>query len=317
MTDKYESDRLAIRELILDAARSMPVRREMRELVLSSLASPGKMIRSRLMLLTAGAYDSSCREELLCAAAAVEMLHTSSLILDDLIDDSPLRRGQPTVHTVYGKPAALCGGDTLLVTGIRLLLDRGYPRIATESIDVVQHACTGEMLQHLLRKNPDVPEEDYFEAIRGKTAWAFRGGCRISALVTGRPAEQADAAARLGECIGMMFQIRDDLLDWTMDAAALGKPADLDFAEGIYTLPAIHTFRSQVYGPRLRDLAAKDTLTPADTEEARLLVREAGGLDYAEETLHRFALEAGKLPDALPGCDAGAIREILRALSGE
>jgi len=311
----YRKDRDEIRELILHAVRNMPVHEKMRDLLMYSLENPGKMIRSRLMLLLAGAYETSCRNALLCGAAAIEMCHTSSLILDDIIDDAGLRRGLPTVQAVYGKPVALCGGDTLMVTGISLLLEKGFPQLAGEIIDIIQNACAGEMLQHLQKKKTDVTEEEYFAAIRGKTAYAFRGACRISALVTGKNSGQCDAAARLGECIGMMFQIRDDLLDWTMEEEQLGKPANLDFSEGIYTLPAIFTFRKEGYGDRLRQLAAKNLLSSRELEETRRLIRESGGIEYAAEVLRRFGREADELPEMLPGCDTEPIRALVRTLT--
>jgi len=310
----YEADREAIREMIMNTVRNMPAHDRMQELVLYSLENPGKMIRSRIMLLLAGKYSPACRDELLCCAAAIEMVHTSSLILDDIIDDAALRRGKPTVQAVYGKPIALCGGDTLMVTGINLLLERGYPRRAAQTIDIIRNACSGEMLQHLQKKRTDVTEEAYFETIRGKTAYAFRGACMITAEVTGRTEEQCRAAARFGECVGMMFQVRDDLLDWTVDEKRLGKPANLDFAEGIYTLPAIFTFRKDGYGDRLRELAAKDALTAGETEEARRIVQESGGIDYTKEILYRFGREAAALAESLPGCDAEDILKTAEAL---
>lgn len=310
----FTTDREAVRELILDAARNIPAQGRMRELVMYSLENPGKMIRSRIMLLLAGKYSPACRDELLCCAAAIEMIHTSSLILDDIIDDAALRRGKPTVQAVYGKPIALCGGDTLMVTGINLLLERGYPRRAAQTIDIIRNACSGEMLQHTQKKETDVPEEAYFDALRGKTAYAFRGACAMSAEITGRTEEQCGAAARFGECIGTMFQVRDDLMDWTVDEKRLGKPANLDFAEGIYTLPAIFTFRKEGYGDRLRELAGKTVLSPEETEEARRIVRESGGIEYTKEVLRRFGREAAMLAETLPGNDAEDIRETVTAL---
>ena len=310
----YEADREAIRELIRNTVRNIPAHDRMRELVMYSTENPGKMIRSRMMLLTAGKYSPACREELLCGAAAIEIVHTSSLILDDIIDEAALRRGKPTVQAIYGKPIALCGGDALMVTGLGLLLERGFPRRAAQTVDIIQNACSGEMLQHLQKKKTDVTEEDYFAAIRGKTAYAFRGVCMISAEITGRPEEQCRAAARFGECVGMMFQIRDDLLDWTVDEKQLGKPANLDFAEGIYTLPAIYTFRKDGYGGRLRELAAKDGLSAREADEARRIVQESGGIDYAKEVLRRFGREAAALAETLSGCDTEEVRETAEAL---
>lgn len=310
-----EADQREIKQIILDSARNTPTHEQMRELLLYSLENPGKMIRSRLMLLIAGAYDAAQRNELLSSAAAVEMVHTSSLILDDIIDDSALRRGRPTVQAVYGKPIALCGGDTLMAAGINLLLERGYPRMASEIIDIIENACAGEMLQHLQKKNVDVTEEAYLAAIRGKTAYAFRGSCRMSALAVGRSEEQCSDSARFGECVGMMFQIRDDLLDWTMDEEQLGKPSNLDFSEGIYTLPALFAFRSEKYGDRLRQLAAQKVLSAQDLMEVRRIVEESGGIERTVEYLRGLGAEAYGLLEKLSGSQTEAIRSLVDALT--
>ncbi len=289
-----------ITRLITEVADNLETHDEMKKAIKYVLENPGKMVRSRLMLLLSEQCSDSQMDELLCYAAAVEMIHTSSLVLDDMIDNAPLRRGKPTIAAMYGNPIAVCSGDYLLVTAIRFLLDRGYPKLVPEVINIVQNVCSGEMLQHLHSFNVDVSEQDYLAAISGKTAYAFHGPCRLSALITWKDDQAVRLAERFGECIGIIFQLRDDLLDWTMTEEIIGKPVNLDFSEGIYTLPAIYTFRHESYGDKLRALAARRDLTAKDHDDIRQIVTASGGIDYTKEYIQKLTGEALELLNLLP-----------------
>lgn len=288
-----EPQTAAIRDRIREIVEAIPGHKGMKVLLTSIADNPGKMIRSRLLLLTAGDRAEQHRDELIATAAALEMIHSASLILDDMIDDSPLRRGKPTVQIQYGKPVALCSGDYLLTTGFRSLVDSGYTASAVELMDAVQAACDGEMIQHENRRNVRVTEKAYLDAIRGKTAYAFFTACRTACRITGRPAEEKQALEKYGLTLGMMFQLRDDLLDWTEEERRLGKPVNEDFADGVYTLPAIYTFADEKYGGLLRTLAEKDILSAEDRIRSRQIVRDAGGIAYAAETLKKWGAAAG------------------------
>jgi heptaprenyl diphosphate synthase len=288
-----EPQTAAIRDRIREIVETIPGHEGMKTLLMSVADNPGKMIRSRLMLLTAGERAEQHRGELIATAAALEMVHSASLILDDMIDDSPLRRGKPTIQIQYGKPIALCSGDYLLTTALRYLVDSGYTASAVELMDAVQAVCDGEMIQHENRRNVRVTEKAYLDAIRGKTAYAFLAACRIACRITGRPAEEKKALEKYGLNLGMMFQLRDDLLDWTEEESRLGKSVNEDFAEGVYTLPAIYTFAHKNYGGLLRTLAEKERLSTEERIRSRQIVRDAGGFSYAAETLKKWGAEAG------------------------
>lgn len=289
-----------INRLITGVANDLDTHDEMKKAIKYVLENPGKMVRSRLMLLISEKCSDNKMDELLSYAAAIEMIHTSSLILDDMIDKAPLRRGKPTIAAMYGDPIAVCSGDYLLITAIRFLLDRGYHDKVSEIINIVQNVCSGEMLQHLHSSNVDVSEKDYLAAIAGKTAYAFRGSCRLSALITWKDEQSIPLAERFGDCIGIIFQLRDDLLDWTMSEEKIGKPVNLDFSEGVYTLPAIYTFRQEHYGDRLRELAAKECPSGSNFDEIRQLVKDSGGIDYTVNYIKKLTLEALELLDQLP-----------------
>ena len=307
-----------IRELTLCMVDSVPAHAGMKKLLKEVVENPGKMLRTTLMLLAAGDAASGHRDELFATAAALEMIHASSLILDDMIDDSPLRRDKPTVQKQYGKPTALCSGDYLLVTAFAWLMDQGWVSSARELMDAVQAACDGEMIQHENLHCADVREEAYLAAIRGKTAYAFLAACRIGCRITGKTAFEKRTLEEFGELLGIMFQLRDDLLDWTAEESRLGKPVNEDFAEGVYTLPAIHVFSQEGPGNRLRALAAKKHLSEEERLEARRLVAEAGGIAYTADYLKRLGARAGELLDCLPaGPYTAAMRDLVRMLEAE
>ena len=295
-----EPQAAAVQERIRRIVEAVPGHKEMKTILRSVAENPGKMIRSRLMLLAAGEYGDKHRDELIATAAALEMIHSASLILDDMIDDSPLRRGRPTVQKQYGKPIALCSGDYLLTTAFRSLVDSGYTASSAELMDAVQAACDGEMIQHENRRNVRVSEQAYWDAVRGKTAYAFLTACRMACRITGRPAVEKQALEDYGMTVGMMFQLRDDLLDWTEEEAQLGKPVNEDFVEGIYTLPAIHAFACEETGTRLRALAEKEDLSAEERALSRRIVRESGGIAYAADRLKEMRATAEKALTVLP-----------------
>ena len=297
-----EPQAAAVQERIRRIVEAVPGHEGMKTILRSVAENPGKMIRSRLMLLAAGEHGEAYRDELTATAAALEMIHSASLILDDMIDDSPLRRGMPTVQMQYGKPIALCSGDYLLTTAFRSLTDSGFTASAAELMDAVQAACDGEMIQHENRRNVRVSEQAYWDAV-----------CRI----TGRPAAEKQALEEYGLTVGMMFQLRDDLLDWTEEEAKLGKPVNEDFAEGVYTLPAIRTFACGEAGARLRALAEKESLSAEERALSRRIVRDAGGIAYAEARLKEMGEKAAKALTVLPESPyREAMNGLIRLLEG-
>ena len=300
-----EPQAAAVQERIRRIVEAVPGHEGMKTILRSVAENPGKMIRSRLMLLAAGEHGEAYRDELTATAAALEMIHSASLILDDMIDDSPLRRGMPTVQMQYGKPIALCSGDYLLTTAFRSLTDSGFTASAAELMDAVQAACDGEMIQHENRRNVRVSEQAYWDAVRGKTAYAFLTACRMACRITGRPAAEKQALEEYGLTVGMMFQLRDDLLDWTEDESTLGKPVNEDFAEGVYTLPAIRT------------LAEKERLSAEERALSRQIVRDAGGIAYAEARLKEMGEKAAKALTVLPESPyREAMNGLIRLLEG-
>lgn len=278
----------------------------------------GKMLRPILMLLIADDYDRRYRDELLATAAAYELGHTASLVLDDVIDGAPTRRGRPSVQHACGKPVALCTSDYLLMTAQGYLLELGYVRSASEMAKLVRIMCAGEVVQFEHVHDLAASTESYLRAIQKKTASLFESCCRLAAQITCKSESYVAAMAAFGDALGIMFQIRDDLSDWTSDEAQSGKPVNEDFAGGVYTLPAIYAFADEALGERLRELASKPHPSEDDLAEARRLVTEAGGIAYAQRYLHELSERALRMLEALPdGTCRTALEAIVRMVAQE
>ena len=303
MTDsllkELEPELTRIRELMMEAIEDANGHDRMKSILKRTAAAPGKMIRPLLMFLVCGDKIYECRDYLLPTAAAVELIHGSSLILDDIIDDSPLRRDIPTIHKQYGVPTAICGGVFQLASALGWLTQMGLTDMSKELLYAIQAACDGEAIQHENRWNTDVDEERYLDAVRGKTAYTFLAACRVAAMISGRNEKESSLLENFGLNLGIMFQLRDDVLDFTTKEQELGKPVNEDFSKGIYTLPTTYAFRSE-YGDRLKKLAEKSALNNEDLAEVRQIVKDAGGIVYTEEYIKKLGIHVDELLDKIP-----------------
>ena len=307
-----QTDMDAIRARIREAVSAAPAHGAMRELLLECTGNSGKMLRPLMILMAAEDYAPAQREKLLWSAAAGEMLHTASLLLDDILDGADTRRGRPSVQSKYGESIALCAGNHLIATAYACLLDRGFPDVARDLMTVTQLVCDGEMLQDEYRWNADIPEEVYLKSVTGKTAAVFAFACETASRITGHSEATQAVMRRFGETVGVMFQIRDDILDWTMDERKLGKPAGEDFLNGIYTLPVIRALQTAEAGDLLRFFVAqRREISPESLAKVKEIVASSGGLEAAKAKTRELAAEAAALLDALP---AGPYTAALRAL---
>jgi len=269
----------------------------------------GKLFRPTLLLLSdeaTGGPDARCET----LGAVVELIHLATLVHDDSVDHSVLRRGLPTINSLFSHQISVIMGDYLYSRAVVELvrLDDMEPlRIIGR---VTNDMTIGEMRQLLSHDRLSFDEEAYDLLIRSKTASLLAGACEVGAL--GAPADHRTALARFGDALGMVFQIVDDLLDYTEDEAVTGKPSGLDLREHKVTLPLIAAL------PRLTDAGRRDvtqlmrTELPEAEQVARVieLVTEAGGLEYARDRAQRFAETADAELDRLP---PSAARESLRA----
>lgn len=268
--------------------------------------SSGKMMRPMLVLLTAKSIAGRVGECTNYAAASLELLHTASLLHDDVVDESPMRRGMPSLHTLFSNRIAILSGDYIFSSSLQTAA-------LTKNVDIIgglaqlgQQLSKGELLQMQLQQSGGFSEENYIEVIRNKTASLFATCCRFGALSVGADAATVDAFSRFGELLGICFQIKDDIFDY-FSSDELGKPTGSDMREGKITLPALYVLKNSGT-PFATELLAKlsEGYTMGDDEIKTLLQmsRELGGIDYANRRIEEFRAEAlaaipAQVPDEL------------------
>lgn len=277
----------------------------------------GKMIRPRL-LLTCAALGADFTERLdrLCVLAAlVELTHLSSLIHDDIIDDAAFRRGKPSTQSKYGKDAAVYAGDFLIARIHYWEAKEGLNEAAMRLAATVEDMCVGEVGQALCRYREDVTAAAYYQNIRGKTASLFKSACGVGAAEGGCGEETVAALERFGETVGMVFQLRDDLLDFTATRQTAGKETHKDFRDGIYTLPVLKAMETPRGRAALLPILAENrrrSLTDAELGEMERTVLRFGGVEATWAEIHRHCAEGRALLDTLE--DSGGTEKLRRML---
>ena len=253
----------------------------------------GKRLRPILLLLAARLCGAT-GERAVRLACVVELLHTATLIHDDVVDQAPLRRGRPSANARWGDDASVLVGDHLYSKSFDLLV-RDNDRAVMETLARATVSMTEAEVFQLERKRTGVTTEaDYIRIITQKTASFISACCRIGGLLGGIPAAQLEALTRYGLDIGIAFQISDDSLDFVADQDRFGKAIGADLREGKRTLPLITMLeRVPPYdGDRVREILRHKTLDPAEIDEIRRLVLKHGGVDYAQERARAYALAA-------------------------
>lgn len=271
-----------------------------RQLLAGCLRQGGKRVRPILVLLSAeacgypvlGAVD---------AAVAVELIHTASLLHDDVVDHAATRRGQPTLHSLWSNKLAVLGGDYILAQALELLLRSGDLRLLRSMASTVADMGEGEIMQIFDLFNTDATEEDYLARIRNKTAVLMACACEVGSLLAKAPPETVEALKEYGMAVGMAFQVVDDLLDYVGNQATVGKPVGSDLREGNLTLPVLHALGGSE-GESIRKLLSRQRLTEPAAQRIAALVRRSGSLDYAFRVAESYVEEArsalAKLPES-------------------
>jgi octaprenyl-diphosphate synthase len=270
----------------------------------------GKRLRPVLLLLAARASGRVSTPHYVLGAV-VEMIHTATLVHDDVLDSARVRRRVPTVNALWGVQTSVLLGDYLFTHAFHLAstVDATACRLIGEATDRV---CEGELCQVLHRGNLDLTEAEYFDVIDGKTAALTAGCCRLGALYAGANEEVIEALTRFGRCVGQAFQIADDLLDLVGDEKATGKSLGTDVEQGKLTLPLIHLLQT---APEALSLRARNILHGADQprrEQLRPCLLEAGSLEYARRRALDLAEQARDELSCLP---ASPYRSILEAMT--
>jgi len=213
--------------------------------------SGGKRLRPLLVILAARALGYA-GDQHITLAAIIEFIHTATLLHDDVVDASALRRGQATANSVFGNEASVLTGDFLYSRAFEMMVDVGNMRVMEILAHTTNTIAEGEVLQLLNCHDPDVTEQQYFRVIYGKTAKLFEAAARLGAVLCGAADDVEQAMAAYGMHLGNAFQLIDDVLDYSADSATLGKNVGDDLAEGKPTLPLIHALRTGTAGQQQR-----------------------------------------------------------------
>jgi len=239
-----------------------------------ALASGGKRIRPALLLLAARACDGNQRERAVTLASVAEMMHAATLIHDDIVDHSAMRRGRPSTTVLWGSDVSVLVGDFLYSRAIQTLVADGDMRILQAFADATVSMTEGEVLQLQLLRVLKISEGDYFKIVTGKTAALMSAASRAGALVADAPASTVEALAAFGLSLGIGFQLVDDALDYIAREERLGKPVGSDFREGKITYPVIHLMRTASDADRavLEGLARQEHVDDDDLALLRSLV---------------------------------------------
>jgi heptaprenyl diphosphate synthase len=275
------------------------------------VAAGGKRLRPALVLVS-GRLFGGATDKLMPLAVAVELFHMATLVHDDVIDEADLRRKLPTVNAVWGDGIALCTGDYLLAQALTIIAGYGDEQVTRILAEVSMSMCQGEIEQIDTAGMIDQRVRTYLRRIKRKTALLIAACCLIGALAGGADPDAARRMKLYGYCLGMAFQITDDILDFESSTDIFGKPVGNDLKKGIFTLPVIYALHDQRQGPQLVRLISKQNKKNADWDAALALIRRSGALNQARILCNRYLQKAEQQLSMLPGCKE---RRILASLT--
>lgn len=257
------------------------------------LLSGGKRIRPILLLLTAKLAGYS-GERIFPLSAMIEFMHTATLLHDDVIDHSHLRRGHPTVNSRWGSALSILVGDYLYAKAMALVVDDGDPQILKEITRVTMTMTEGQVMETLRIGDTSLTGAEYRQIIRQKTADLFGACCYIGGVLGGLPAERSEGLRRFGITFGSAFQLVDDALDFTGKEQRLGKPVGSDLREGKVTLPAIITLQhaSPDESAIIERFVRGDDQSPEAFQDIVALIQRYNGIEYALREAERFVEQA-------------------------
>ena len=271
----------------------------------------GKRLRPLLVLLSANAAGYK-GEEHIPLAAVIEFIHTATLLHDDVVDNSDLRRGNATANAQWGNAPSVLVGDFLYSRSFQIMVEIGRMEI----MQVISHATTiiaeGEVLQLLNQRNPDTSEESYLQVILGKTAMLFEAATEVGAILAESSAEDREALRLYGRHLGIEVQIIDDLLDYLSDSETMGKNVGDDLAEGKATLPLIHAMRvgSDEDRDLIRHAIRKGGLD--DLSPVLEIVQRNGSINYSRQ---KAAEEIDKAKNAIASLPDTSFKETLNQIA--
>ena len=288
-----ESVNIAIRRQLHS---DVPLVNQIAEYIISA---GGKRIRPALVLLMANAhgYCGTHHHEL---AAVVEFIHTATLLHDDVVDESSMRRGRKTANALFGNAASVLVGDFVYSRAFQMMVSVGNMRVMQILADATNVIAEGEVLQLLNMHDPDVTEERYLQVIQSKTAKLFEAATQLGALIAGAPDNAVEAAATYGRSLGTAFQLIDDVLDYSGNATDIGKNVGDDLREGKPTLPLIYLMQ---HGTDEQRQFVRTCIKNGDEQHfAEILkaITNSGALDYTRHQAEKAARHATNAISSLP-----------------
>jgi octaprenyl-diphosphate synthase len=251
----------------------------------------GKRIRPAFLILCSKLLGHQGKE-IIRYASVMEFIHTASLIHDDIVDNSNLRRGKKTIHSKWGSNISVLLGDYLYILSIKLSLNNENSRIIQTLSDITSQMIEGELLEFNESWNFNINEKLYFEIIKKKTASLFAGSCKIAALLAQANNQQERALTEFGLNAGLAFQIIDDLFDFTSDEKILGKPVLSDLREGKITLPIIYLLNNHDRKEIIKYIGKNGE--DLDVERIINMVRESGAIDYCYQKAKNYINKSKK-----------------------
>jgi len=284
--------------MLLDKITSYIVRRK------------GKQMRPLFVFLSAG-VTGGIQESTYRGASLIELLHTATLVHDDVVDDAHYRRGFFSVNALWKNKIAVLVGDFLLSRGLLLSLDNDDFQLLKIVSNAVREMSEGELLQMEKARKLDITEDVYYDIIRQKTASLIMSCCQVGAASSGASADQVDKMGEFGLKVGLAFQIKDDLFDF--GTYEIGKPTGIDIKEKKMTLPLIYALSkcSSSEKSRIKGLIRNSAEKPKNVQEVIEFVRKSGGIEYATDAMNRFHQEA---IDILSGFPPSSYRDSLGQL---
>ena len=275
------------------------------------VGSGGKRLRPALVILSAGAfgYQGKHHHQL---AAVVEFIHTATLLHDDVVDASELRRGRPTANALFGNAASVLVGDFVYSRAFQMMVEVESMRVMQVLAEATNVIAEGEVLQLMNCHNPDIDEQNYLQVIRYKTAKLFEAATRLGAILGGAIPEQEAAMASYGMHLGTAFQLIDDVLDYSGDHTTTGKNVGDDLAEGKTTLPLIYAIKC---GSSDETALIRKAIKEGGLDELKQVIEaivRTGALDY---TRRQAEVEARSAGAALSGLQNSKYRDYLLQLA--
>ena len=255
------------------------------------ISAGGKRLRPALLLLCCGALGFK-GDQRFNMAAVVEFIHTATLLHDDVVDDSALRRGSPTANAKFGNPASVLVGDFLYSRAFQMMVDTQSMRIMEVLANATNIIAEGEVMQLMNMHNAGLDEAGYLQVIRSKTAKLFEASARVGAILSGANADLEQACADYGQALGTAFQVIDDVLDYTGDASVMGKNLGDDLREGKATLPLIAAMQRGTETERKTIQLAIETGDVAMLDQVITIVKQTGALGVARSAAQQEAQRA-------------------------